>query len=112
VALLSETHLKTHERFSIRNCHIYQNDRYPGAKGGTAVAVKKGVPHSYVDLPPLISIEATGVCITIGNEEVLLAAVYRSPVRDWSDTDINELLSLRKKNSICRRSECQTSCME
>jgi exonuclease III len=100
VALLSETHLKPHERFSIRNYHIYRNDRHPGAKGGTAVAVKKGVPNCYVDLPPLISIEATGVCITIGNKEILLAAVYRSPVRDWMDIDIKELLSLKDKTVL------------
>jgi len=41
VALLSETHPKPHERFSVRNCHVYRNDRHPDAKGGTAVAVKK-----------------------------------------------------------------------
>jgi hypothetical protein len=79
VALLSETHLKPHERFSIRNYHIYQNDRHPGAKGGTAFAVRKGIPHSYVDLPPLISIKATGFCIPVGKTEIILAAVYRSP---------------------------------
>jgi hypothetical protein len=27
-----------------------------------------------VDLPPLVSVEATGVCIPIGNSEVLVAA--------------------------------------
>jgi hypothetical protein len=97
VALLSETHLKPHERFSIKNCHIYRNDRHPGVKGGTAVAVKKGVHHSYVDLPPLISIVATGVCISVGRKEILLAAVYRSPARDWTDTDVKELLSLKDK---------------
>jgi exonuclease III len=42
VVLLSETHLKPQERFSIRNYHIYRNDRHPGVKGGTAVAVKEG----------------------------------------------------------------------
>jgi hypothetical protein len=78
VALLSKTRLKTQERFSIRNYHIYRNDRHLGAKGGSAVSVKKGVPYSYVDLPTLISIEATGVRITVGNKELLLAAVYRS----------------------------------
>jgi hypothetical protein len=31
--------------------------------------------HNHVDLPPLVSIEATGVCILTGNSEVLLAAV-------------------------------------
>jgi exonuclease III len=65
VALLLEIHLKPHERFSITNYHIYRNDRHPGAKG-TETAVRKGVPHSYVDVPPLISIEATGVSIPVG----------------------------------------------
>jgi hypothetical protein len=97
VALLLETYLTPHERFSIRNYHIYRNDRYPGAKGGTAVAVKKGVPHSCVDVPPLISIEATAVCIPVGNKEILPAAVYRSLVRNWCDTDIIELPDLSKK---------------
>jgi exonuclease III len=51
VALLLETYLKPHERFSITNYHIYRNDRHPAAKGGIAIAVRKAVPHSYVDLP-------------------------------------------------------------
>jgi endonuclease/exonuclease/phosphatase family metal-dependent hydrolase len=48
-------------------------------------------------LPPLVSVEATGACIPIGNSEVLLAAVYKIPGRDWSDADITELLSFRSK---------------
>jgi hypothetical protein len=66
-------------------------------KGRTAVAVRKGIPHNHVDLPPLISIEATGVCIPIGNSEILLAAVYKSPGLAWINVDITKLLSLRKK---------------
>jgi hypothetical protein len=69
VALFSDTHLKPHERFFIPNYHFYRTDRYPGRKVGAAVAVRKGIPHSHVDLPPLVSVEATGVCITIGNRE-------------------------------------------
>jgi hypothetical protein len=96
-ALLSETHLKPHERFSIQNYHFYRNDHQPGRKGGTAVAVKKGISHTHVDLPPFVSVEATGVCIPIGNKEILLAAVYKYLGRTWSDADIAELLSLRHK---------------
>jgi exonuclease III len=59
VALFSETHLKPHERFFIQNYHFYQPDRHPGRKGGTAFAVRKGIPHNHVDLPPLVSVEAT-----------------------------------------------------
>jgi hypothetical protein len=97
VALFSETHLKPHERYSIQNYHFYRNDRQPGRKGGTAVAVKKGIPHSHVDLPPLISVEATGVYTPIGKREILLAAVYKSPDRTWSDAHIAELVNFRHK---------------
>jgi hypothetical protein len=53
MALLSETHLKCHERFFIQNYLIYRTDRFQGRKGGIAVAVTKGIPHNNVDLPPL-----------------------------------------------------------
>jgi hypothetical protein len=42
-------------------------------------------------------VEATGDCIPIGNREILLADVYKSPGRTWSDADIAELLNLRHK---------------
>jgi hypothetical protein len=84
----------------IPNFHFYKTDRYPGRKGGTAVAVRKGIPHNHVDLPPLVSVEATGVCIPIGYSEMFLAAVYKSQGRAWSDADIIELLSLRSKSIL------------
>jgi exonuclease III len=100
VALLSETHLKPHERFFIPSYHVYHIDHHPGRKRGTAVVVRKVIPHNHVDLPPLISVEATGVCIPIGNRKVLLAAVYKSPGIAWSDADINELLRFRHKSVL------------
>jgi hypothetical protein len=36
---------------------------------------EKGILHRQVDLPPQVSVEATGVCIPVGNCEILLAAV-------------------------------------
>jgi hypothetical protein len=48
-------------------------------KGGTTIAVKKGIPHRCIFLPPLLSIEATRVRVPTGSTELLLAAVYRSP---------------------------------
>jgi hypothetical protein len=98
--LFSETNLKSHERFFISNYHFYRTDRHPGRKGGTAVAVRRGVPHSYVDLPHLVSIEATGVCIPIDNSAILLASVYKTPDRAWCDTDITELSSFRHKSIL------------
>jgi hypothetical protein len=91
---------KPHERFFIPNFHFYQTDRYPGRKGETAVAVRKGIPENHVDLPPLVSVEATGVYIPIGNSQVFLAAVYKSPGRAWSDADITELLCSKPKSIL------------
>jgi hypothetical protein len=53
-----------------------------------------------VDLPTLVSVQATEVCIPIGNSEVLLAAVYKSPGCAWSDADITELFSFRPKSIL------------
>jgi hypothetical protein len=97
VTLFTETHLNPHERFYIPNYHFYRLNRHPGKKGRTAVALRKGIHRSHVDLPPLISIEATGVYIPNGTKEILLAAVYKSPRRTWSDAGIAELLSLKHK---------------
>jgi hypothetical protein len=79
VALFSEMHLKPHERFFVPNYHFYRTDCFPGRKGGTAVAVRKGIPHNHVDLPPLVSIGVTEVCILIRTSEVLFSAVCKSP---------------------------------
>jgi hypothetical protein len=87
-------------RFYIPNYHIYRNDRLDGNKGGTALAVKKEIPHTYVDLAPLVSLEATGVSIPIGHNEMLLASVHKSPLRAWRDADITELLNLRTKSIL------------
>jgi hypothetical protein len=94
VSLFSETHLKPHERLFIPNFHFFRTDRYQGRKGGTADAVRKCIPQKHVDLPPLVPVQATGVCKLVGNSEVLLAAVDKYLGRAWSDAEINELLSL------------------
>jgi hypothetical protein len=70
VALLSETHLKSHGRFFIPNYHFYLTDRFPGRKCRTAVAVTKGIPLNHANRPPLVSIEVTVVCIPTGNSEI------------------------------------------
>jgi hypothetical protein len=51
-------------------------------------------------MPPLLSLEATGVNILIGLSEMLFASVYKSPLRAWRDADITELLNLRTKSSL------------
>jgi hypothetical protein len=82
-----------------RSC---RTGRFQGRKDRIAVAVRKGIPHNHVDLPPFVSMEAIGVCITTGNSEVLLAAVYKSSGHAWDDADITEFLSFRHKSLLAR----------
>jgi hypothetical protein len=65
VALLSETHLKPHERLFLPNYHFYRNDRFPARKGN---------PRNHVEMCPLLSIKATVVCIPIGKSGLPLVA--------------------------------------
>jgi hypothetical protein len=102
VALLSEARLKPHKKFFIPNYLFYWTDHLPGRIGRIGVAVKKGICHNHVDVPPLVSIEATAtrVCIPIGSNEMLLTAEYKSPDHTWNDADITELLSFRRKSLL------------
>jgi hypothetical protein len=77
IVLFSEAHLKPHMRFYIPNYEFYRTDHEDRHKDRTAIAVKKGIPHICVNLPPPLSAEVTGICIPIGNTEMLLAAVYK-----------------------------------
>jgi hypothetical protein len=79
VTLLSEKPLKPNERFFIQNDHLYRTDCSPVLKGGTDVVVRKGIPRTHVDLPPLHSIEDTGIGVPNGKIQVLLATVYKPP---------------------------------
>jgi hypothetical protein len=65
-------------------------------KAELPLQLEKASPITMKICLPFFSIEATGVCIPIGNSELLLASVHKSPGRAWSDADIIELLSFRR----------------
>jgi hypothetical protein len=102
VGLLSETHLKPCERIFIPNYHLYWTDHVPGRKVRTAIVIRNDIPHNHVDLPSLVSTEATEICVPTGNmcSEVLFAAVCKSPGHAWNDAGITELLSFRRKSLL------------
>jgi hypothetical protein len=66
----------------------------------TAIAIRKDIRHTCADLPPLVSVEATGVFISTGNTETLLATVYKSPQGQWIDTDITGQLGFRNRSIL------------
>jgi hypothetical protein len=117
MALFSETHLKSHMRFYIPYYDIYRTDLDYGHKNETAIAVKKGILHTCTDIPLFLPVDAAGICIPIGNSEMLLAAVYKSPQRLWSDASITELLGFRNKfiladNLNAKHPICNSKCSD
>lgn len=85
MALLSD------ESLFIQNYYAYLTDCFLCRKGKTSVTAKKGISHTHVDLPALVLVDVTRVCLPVGKSKVLLAAVYKSPGWAWSDADITEL---------------------
>jgi hypothetical protein len=57
------------------------------------------ISHNHADLPPLVSIQATGICIPLGNTE-LLAAVYKPPGHAWNEANTTGLLNFRHKSVL------------
>ena len=94
IALLNETHLKPYNNFHIANYSVYRNDRTWADGGGTAIIIKKGIPHQQLHLPPLQTIEATGALIKIKHQELLIAAVYKQPDKPLPNQDPTELTNL------------------
>jgi hypothetical protein len=94
----SETHLKPDERFFIPNYHFYHADYFPGRKGGTAVAVRKGIPHSHVDLPALVSIEATDISelLSFTHKSLLAHPFLNSVVFNTSGAKLLNLLHIHE----------------
>jgi hypothetical protein len=86
--------------FFIQNYHIYRTISLPDRRGGIAIAVRKGISQNHVDLPALVSVEATRVFIPIDNSEMLIATLYKSPGHAWIDADVIELLSFRHRSIL------------
>jgi hypothetical protein len=69
-----------------------------GTKAKLLLQLRKA-SHTCINLPPLLSVEAAGVCIPIGNTEMFHAAVSNFH-KDCGVTDITELLGFRNKSIL------------
>jgi hypothetical protein len=78
-SILGDTSDTTYEVLHSKLSYISERS-LNGNKGRSVIVVKKGIPHTYVDQPPLLSLEAAGFSIPTGLTEMLLASVYKSPL--------------------------------
>lgn len=74
-------------RFYLPSGHFHRTYHFLIRNGGNAVALGKGILRQHVDLPPLVSEDATGIHTPIGNSEVLSAIVCKSSCHSWSDAN-------------------------
>lgn len=91
-AMIGETMLKPQTNFQLANFVTYRTDRISKHGGGTAVIVDAKICHHQIVLPPLITIEATGVEIMTRNGPLRLVAVYCPPGVKMDTADIDRLL--------------------
>lgn len=82
VLMVGETRFSPGGEFSVPNYHTYSTSRTNGPGGGTAIFIKKTIPHSL--LPPKTpdgsTLENTGVLVTVhGLGKVELHAAYYPP---------------------------------
>ncbi|XP_047098712.1 uncharacterized protein LOC124712460 [Schistocerca piceifrons] len=76
------------------NYSSYRTDRLT-AGGATAVNVRNGICHHVIQLPPLATLEATGVVVHASADAITFVAASRPPSRPLDPADIDALLSLR-----------------
>ncbi|GFT07548.1 uncharacterized protein TNCV_4045161 [Trichonephila clavipes] len=80
--LIQETHLRPEYSFNIPNYICYRNDRTGPTRGwgGTAILIKRSIPHFHVPTPPsLTGVEATLVALTPSDQEPFLVAYIYAP---------------------------------
>lgn len=88
IAVISETKLKPHLKFSTPNYYIYRKDR-PTRGGGVAILVKKNIPH----LPlPSINISIENISIKLMDSTVI-TGVYNPPNNRITDLELAQLFT-------------------
>jgi hypothetical protein len=106
IALFNETWLKNTDKFSFPDYHCYRLDREERRGGGVAIVVRKGLQHQLLPDLQLNVIEAIGISLRIGNENVKIVSVYfpgstRTPVLAQYRGDIRRLTADRSSYIVC-----------
>jgi hypothetical protein len=96
ILLLNETHLQNGRNFLLPNFHSYYTNtpRVIGhaPSAGTAILVNRRIIHHQVKIHTS-SITNTSIHIRLGNSEMRLVAVYKSPRTLLQTSDLDALLS-------------------
>lgn len=107
ILLLQETWLRPSDSYALRNFQVYRNDRCNQRGGGTAIAVRKNIPHRRIPTPQLSSMEATIVEIGTNLGPVTLISAYKSPANTLVPDDLISLKNQGNKVIIAGDLNCK-----
>lgn len=96
IALISETHLKPNNKFTLTNFKIYRTDRTNRPGGGTAIIIDKHIKHVEILLPTLTRVEATAIKLELNGSHTTLISAYNPP-GNIDTRDIDKLLLTSNK---------------
>ncbi len=94
IALIQETCLKPQTLYKVPNYKIYRQDRVNRIGGGTAILIKKNIPHELITPPntdPRIEVTAIRVIHQEGDIEIVSA--YKPPGTYLRRTDLDTLFN-------------------
>jgi exonuclease III len=87
IIFLQETHLNANISFHSPHYTIHRHDRLK-QRGVVAILVRKSLPHSLLDLPPLKFLEALGISINTSFGPLNLFSVYHPASKALCRSDL------------------------
>ena len=76
IACVQETHLKPHQRFSVRGYQVFRQDREERTKGGILTLVKNSIPAKEIIINTDEQAELQGVNFTLDNKQFVIYNAY------------------------------------
>ena len=97
VALLCETKLKPNRNYNFQNYDIYTTDGPNPPHGGTAIVIKKCIPHYQIQIPPLQHLQITALKLQTNQCELCIGALYHSPSHPLIKSDFDKMQQISDK---------------
>lgn len=92
VIMVNETHLSANSRDpKMGGFTLYRKDRENGRGGGVAIYVKNSINHYPMELPELITLEATAISLVLDGGNIALVSCYLPSGKNLVETDFTAI---------------------
>lgn len=107
IMLISETYLKTKDKFKIRNYDVYRKDRENGHGGGTAILIKRKIKHGEMAEIEEGNVEGNGIKVQTKRGEIIIYSAYKSPSKAITEEDIAKFFKSNKPTIVAGDLNCK-----